>query len=64
MPIIKFVLAAVVNIAVKMLFAELAPRVNNRLANVSVNHISLEIQTICACHVRISSIDRHYDFSV
>lgn len=56
MLIIKYVLAADVNIDARMSFVESEPHVNNQLENVFVNHISLVIQTICACHVSKSSI--------
>lgn len=40
-----------------MLFAVLALHANNRLENVFVSHILLEIQIICACHVRTFKIE-------
>lgn len=50
-PRIKFVSEDVVNIDAIILYAVLGPIANNRLENVFVNHISLEIQTIYVCHV-------------
>lgn len=47
----KFVSEDVVNIDAIILYAVLEPIANNRLENVFVNHISLEIQTIYVCHV-------------
>lgn len=48
---VKYVLVADVSIVVKTLCAVLALPVNRQRANVFANRISLEIQTIFACHV-------------
>lgn len=56
--IIKFVLADVANIVVKMWFVELAQHAHRHLENVFVNQTLLVIPITCVCHVSIEEIKK------